>query len=215
MSASPVRCLTVWLTATAAAAGLEAWLLPVASQGPADAAFDDLVVRLCAAVAVLGIAWLWSATSVTVLEALRDGTRPTRGVPHVVRRWVLAACGAGLAAGLLAPSVTAPASATPGDPHTERGPASTLAGLPLPDRAVGLPGRALVGTGPIREPRPHREVVVHPGDTLWEIAARQLGDPHRWPEIYALNDAAIGADPDLIHPATRLRLPADRPEETP
>ena len=116
---------------------------------------------------------------------------------------------------VLAPSVTAPASATPGDPHTERGPASTLAGLPLPDRTVGLPGRALAATGPIREPRPARQVVVRPGDTLWQIAARHLGDPQRWPEIYALNDAAIGADPDLIHPATRLRLPADRPEETP
>ncbi len=215
MSASPVRCLTVWLAATAVAAGLEAWLLPVAGQGAADAAFDDLVVRLCAAVAVLGVAWLWSAASATVLEALGDGTRPVRGVPDAVRRWVLAACGAGLAAGLLAPGLTAPASATPGDPHTERGPASTLAGLPLPDRAVGLPGRALVGTGPIRDHRPAGEVVVRPGDTLWEIAARHLGDPHRWPEIYALNDAAIGADPDLIHPTTRLRLPADRPEETP
>ena len=50
-----------------------------------------------------------------------------------------------------------------------------------------------------------------PARTVWEAYA----DPQRWPEIYALNDAAIGADPDLIHPATRLRLPADRPEETP
>lgn len=215
MSASPVRCLTVWLAATAVAAGLESWLLPVACDGSADGAFDVLVVRLCAAVAVLGIAWLWAAASATVAEALRDSSRPTRGVPHAVRRWVLAACGAGLAAGLLTPSLAGSASATPGDVHTERGPASSLAGLPLPDRAVGLPGRASIGTGPLRHPDQVRDVVVRVGDTLWDIAAHHLGDPRRWPEVYALNEAVIGTDPDVIHPATRLRLPADRLEETP
>ncbi|WP_304519587.1 BTAD domain-containing putative transcriptional regulator [Actinoplanes aureus] len=30
-------------------------------------------------------------------------------------------------------------------------------------------------------------VTVKRGDTLWELADRWLGDPHRWPEIYQLN----------------------------
>ena len=29
-----------------------------------------------------------------------------------------------------------------------------------------------------------------------------------WPELYRLNAATIGPDPDLIHPGTELRLPA-------
>ncbi|HEY0949875.1 LysM peptidoglycan-binding domain-containing protein, partial [Nocardioides sp.] len=95
-------------------------------------------------------------------------------------------------------------------------PPAVLAGLPFPDRAVGLPGHALRATGPVRPAcgEEARTVVVRHGDSLWELAAVHLGDARRWPEIYALNRAAIGADPGLIHPDTRLRLPADRPEET-
>ncbi|CAI9408060.1 LysM peptidoglycan-binding domain-containing protein [Nocardioides sp. T2.26MG-1] len=211
MPAPPLRCLTVWVAATAAGGGLVAWLAPLAESGPADAGFDDLLVRLCSAVAILGTAWLWVATSITVIEALRGRTRGTRALPAPLRRWVLAACGAGLVAGLATPAV-----ATPGEVHTDRGPVSVLAGLPLPDRAVGLPGGASIGTAPLPSARPPvSSVVVRPGDTLWDLASVHLGDARRWPEIYALNRAAIGADPSLIHPATRLRLPADRPEETP
>ncbi|HYF73806.1 MAG TPA: hypothetical protein VD864_13340 [Nocardioides sp.] len=210
MLAPPLRCLAVWLLATASAGALVAWTAPLAAGGPAEPAFDDLVVRLCSAVAVVGAAWLWLATSVTVVEALRGCAPSRRGLPAPLRRLVLAACGAGLVAGLSGPAV-----ATPGEVHTDRGPAGALAGLPLPDRAVGLPGRASVATGPLRPAAAAApSVVVRPGDTLWDLAATHLGEPRRWPEIYALNRAAIGADPGLIHPATRLRLPADRPEET-
>ena len=211
MPAPPLRCLVVWLVATATAGALIAWMAPLALSAPAGPAFDDLLVRLCSAVAVLSATWLWVGTSVTVLEALRGRVRPTRGVPAPLRRAVLAACGAGLLTGLATPAL-----ATPGEVHTDRGPAAVLAGLPLPDRAVGLPGRASIATGPLRPPAPAAtSVTVRPGDTLWDLASAHLGDPRRWPEIYALNRAAIGADPSLIHPATRLRLPADRPEETP
>ena len=218
MHASVTRCLAVWGVATALAAGAVAgllplaWLLPLAARDGTPA-FDELLVRACAAVALLGTGWLWLAASATVLEALRGRPARAPGVPAGVRRLVLAACGAGLAAGLVAP-----AHATPGDVHTDRRPAAVLAGLPLPDRAVGLPGRALLATGPLRPapaPGQPRWVVVRPGDSLWDLAATHLADPVRWPEIYALNRAAIGADPSLIQPATRLRLPADRPEETP
>ncbi|PNG21888.1 LysM peptidoglycan-binding domain-containing protein [Streptomyces cahuitamycinicus] len=60
------------------------------------------------------------------------------------------------------------------------------------------------------------------GDTLWDIAARYLGDPERWTEVYDTNQAAIEASarehpesPVLgasdhghwIFPGTRLTIP--------
>ncbi|MBQ1050819.1 LysM peptidoglycan-binding domain-containing protein [Micromonospora sp. C51] len=58
--------------------------------------------------------------------------------------------------------------------------------------------------------------VVRDGDTLSAIAEKWLGDPNRWPEIWALNrgtrfDAVGGrfTDPDLIYPGWVLDLPAD------
>jgi len=58
------------------------------------------------------------------------------------------------------------------------------------------------------------DVVVRRGDSLWGIAARQLGADARpaaiaaqWPRWYAANRHVIGADPDVIHPGQRLRPP--------
>jgi nucleoid-associated protein YgaU len=202
MSASPSRCLAVAATATAITAGLVAWLAPMLVE-PATT-FDQWLVRVCAGAATLSAVWLWAVTMAVVVEAVRGTTRPTRGVPTSLRRLVLGACGVAVAVGLVVP-----AQATPGDLHRDRRPAAVLAGLPLPDRAVALPGAALVSTGPVRDRRPEgpASVVVRPGDSLWDLAEEHLGDPRRWPELYALNRAVIGADPDLIRPAQRLRLP--------
>ena len=43
-------------------------------------------------------------------------------------------------------------------------------------------------------------------DTLWDIAKRELGDPFRWPEIYALNRSKV-KNPNLIYPGTVLTMP--------
>jgi nucleoid-associated protein YgaU len=58
-------------------------------------------------------------------------------------------------------------------------------------------------------------VVVHPGDSLWSLAAHELGPDAsaaeiaaRWPEWYAANRQVIGSDPDLILPGQVLRVPA-------
>ncbi len=45
------------------------------------------------------------------------------------------------------------------------------------------------------------------GDTLWGLAVRYLSDGPRWQEIYDLNGSSI-ADPDLILPGQKLRLPS-------
>jgi nucleoid-associated protein YgaU len=44
------------------------------------------------------------------------------------------------------------------------------------------------------------------GDTLWAIARLFLGDGSRWPEIHALNRAAI-TNPNLIFPGQVVFLP--------
>src|SRR5262249_36024407 len=66
----------------------------------------------------------------------------------------------------------------------------------------------------------HRWYTVEPGDTLSGIAARVLGDPDRWPELFDLNRDVATLDggrtlaaPDLIWPGLRLRLPDQPPAD--
>lgn len=69
-----------------------------------------------------------------------------------------------------------------------------------------LTGRHRVG--------PVEEVVVRRGDSLWAIAAAQLGPgatasevARAWPRWHAANAERIGPDPHLLLPGTRLRPP--------
>lgn len=194
MHAPAHRCLAVALAVTAAAAALLGWLVPVA-LAPAGG-FDELLVRLGAAVGSLAAGWLWLVTVAALVEAGQGWHAP--GVPAAVRRAVLAACGVAVVAGLASP---AGAVGRHDRPQTAVSVvAHAIAGLPLPDRADGP-----------AHPRPrvgHDVVTVHAGDSLWSLADQHLGAGDRWPEIYALNRSVVGADPDLIQPAQRLRLPA-------
>lgn len=70
-----------------------------------------------------------------------------------------------------------------------------------------------ISTSPVSR-APAGSVRVRPGDTLAAIAQRTLGSAGRWNEIYALNQALIGADPARIRPGTLLRLPG-APASTP
>jgi nucleoid-associated protein YgaU len=71
--------------------------------------------------------------------------------------------------------------------------------LRLPPDAIGLPVAPATRTH-----------VVGRGDSLWHIAGEQLGDPGRWPEIFALNRGTISS-PDLLQPGWVLELPPDAP----
>jgi hypothetical protein len=93
-------------------------------------------------------------------------------------------------------------------------------GVTQPDgRALSADGRIYPGwtlrlpaDADLRAERPARHVVA-PGDTLWEIADADLGDPLRYPEIFAANSGDVQPDgrrledPDLIHPGWVLEIP--------
>ena len=56
---------------------------------------------------------------------------------------------------------------------------------------------------------------VRPGDTLYEIARKYLGNPLRWPELFRANTGTI-ANANLIYPGQKLYVGADgRPTFTP
>lgn len=80
--------------------------------------------------------------------------------------------------------------------------------------APPVPGPAVPG------PADATTYEVQPGDTLWDIADEQLGDPTAWPGIWERNagapmdDGRTFDDPDLILPGWDLRLTADAPPVT-
>jgi nucleoid-associated protein YgaU len=83
-----------------------------------------------------------------------------------------------------------------------------------PAPAVPAPARAPAPAASAPPTQAGRSYVVVPGDCLWSIAAHQLGSgadarsvDAGWRAIYAANRAAIGDDPNLIHPGLTLTLP--------
>lgn len=87
----------------------------------------------------------------------------------------------------------------------------------VPDRPVvrAQPDVGVVAAAARRHAPDERvEVVVRRGDTLWSLAARHLGPgasdaevARAWPQWYAANREAIGADPDLLLPGQVLLAP--------
>ena len=73
-----------------------------------------------------------------------------------------------------------------------------------PDRIS--PGQVLTLPGDTPMQPPPRIYIVRRGDTLSNIAQRELGDASRWPEIFERNREVI-RDPDRIFPDQALILP--------
>ena len=212
-----LRCLAVWGVATGVAGFVLAWLVPdlaLLSRGRVGD-FESLLVTGCTLAGLACTVWLWGLVTLVVAEALQG--RPARaGVPAVVRRVVLAACGLSLAGAFIAP-----AQADRDAPPPESGSAAEalVVGLPVPDRATTTTEwlGTVAGSRPAREapPAETRDAVrVEPGDTLWGLAGATLPADatadeidRRWRAIYRANRDTIGADPDLIRPGQRLVLP--------
>jgi len=55
-------------------------------------------------------------------------------------------------------------------------------------------------------PPPPKTYTVKPGDSLWAIAKKTLGDGSKWRDIYNANVSVIGKDPNVLKPGQVLRI---------
>jgi len=79
----------------------------------------------------------------------------------------------------------------------------TRCALPLAVVALAAPLAAQEAPPQPTQPATHD---VRPGDTLWDLSRTYLRDPFRWPEIHRANQTIV-ANPHLIYPSQRLRIP--------
>ena len=151
---STLRCLALWGTATTVSVVLVAGLLPVSMNAAHSGAgsFESWLVASCAFAAAGCVTWGWVLVTLVVVDGRRG--RPARaGVPRVVRRAVLAACGLSLAGGLAVPVHADRSAPPPASGATQ----ALLVGLPLPDRTTTTTAwiGALTAAGlPSPTPRP-------------------------------------------------------------
>ncbi|KAD4060513.1 LysM peptidoglycan-binding domain-containing protein [Arthrobacter yangruifuii] len=122
---------------------------------------------------------------------------------------VFQATGSGTGSPLVVPGPEAVAARPAGGPEDT---ADTVSPLWRPSPPASSPPDGGLLTGTPR--RDEREVVVAAGDTLWSLAAAQLGPQAtdaetaaHWPRWYELNREVIGPDPGLIHPGQVLAVP--------
>ena len=167
------------------------------------------------------VAWAgWALFTLSVLADLLARARrvpvPRLGPQQALASQMIAAV---VAISVLVPT-TAPAAAAPPGPQTAAmAVTDTSAGpswLGLGDRvaaAEGVTARAHAHQRTTADSRTWQGYRVRAGDTLWDLADDHLGDPFRWPEIYAASltveqpDGRRLHDPDLILPGWTLRIP--------
>ena len=143
------------------------------------------------------------------------GASPTPCRRASLRSTVRIACGLAVAVAPLSGAAVALADPPPRPVVTASLPSSTVRlvaapAVPVLDRQVAAP----TASAPSSARPTRRVVVVHPGDTLWSIAARELGPratdaqiAAAWPRWYETNAHVIGPDAGTIRPGQHLHVP--------
>jgi nucleoid-associated protein YgaU len=219
-------------------AALSSWAVV---QGASPARPDEVVSFLSAAGATALVAWLGLSTLAAALAHLpgRAGQLAERVTsacaPALSRRVAAVLVGAtvtgalapGTAVGAPSPVLNRAAEAAPGFRVT-----AAEATAPAPsDAAPPPPEPGWTPARPTVRPQPSPRllagaaapaagaatVVVHRGDTLWDIVRHHLGASatdaevaEQWPAWHAANRAVIGADPGRILPGQVLHAPTHR-----
>lgn len=188
-----------------------------------------LVLTACGAAVVLGAA-VGPAQATSPDPTGRDQVGTLSGLPLPERTDDASAAGAdqetasrpqATRAGTGSSPDQAPRPAEPSEAAAPQAAAAQRPGAEEP--RAEAPSRT--GEAPHAESRdrhgPTRTRTVAAGDSLWSIAEERLGpgasqaDVDRaWRAIWRANAAALGQDPDLIHPGQHLRLPTT-PSSTP
>ncbi|MET7396284.1 hypothetical protein ABZS66_22660 [Dactylosporangium sp. NPDC005572] len=202
----PLRAATLMLVMIAAGWLLWGWLLTATVRDVADlvrgaaAARPRLPVPLHhAVVAIGGIVGTLVQPALGFADMLAQSTAVASNQGHVEVRPTY-------------PAATPPARAVV---HANR-----MALVAADQAGLGGNGPAVVeqsvGGAPLT-----LTYTVRRGDYLARIAADQLGDAGRWPEIFAMNRGTrfpVGGkltDPDVIYPGWQLRLPRIQPATPP
>jgi DNA-binding SARP family transcriptional activator len=146
-----------------------------------------------------------AATLITAISVALLAVLPNGGHPHTTQRLGLSlTTGATSLTAQRAPGRMMPLAAVAGG--LTRAPATGLNGTNT--AATHTSGRPAVSAA--AEPTRY---VVQRRDTLWGIAAKQLGDPLRWHQLFELNagrpqpDGQTLTDPGQIRPGWTLLLP--------
>ena len=140
---------------------------------------------------------VWITWALLVASLIAEGIGVVRGksardVPltgpfQPIARWLVAAIAVGILTTSTRPTGTPPTALAAS--LTSLGTTSPRVELVI-DVTGPPPATHVVANNGTVEPTvaPQPTVyVVQPGDTLWDISQRHLGDPYRWPEIYDLS----------------------------
>ncbi|RZS90127.1 LysM domain-containing protein [Motilibacter rhizosphaerae] len=222
-----LRSASTAVLATAALAAYAPGAVRVGSAalrapGAGPAALDTCTGATAGLLVVAVLGWLALAGALCALAALPGAVggaatvAAERVTPLVLRRALGALAGAAVVAAPAAPALAA------GPAGTVRAPAvpSALAwtrGLPTADRPMAAPAPAPATASAPAAPTA-RTVTVRTGDSLWALAARQLGSAARpadvaraWPRWWHANTDQLGRHPDRLVPGQVLRIPVERP----
>ena len=195
--------------------GWQALKVGLTTRGiPTEDLIKALAVVVWAGWAVLTVSI--AAEAVEVVSEIRWRRVPLGGATHPFVRFLVTAVVVAMLGALPRPThsghLPLAASLATTQEHTPTGAPPLFAAAAL--AAVRTPAAAAGGHDAAAENS--RRYVVQRRDTLWGIAEKQLNDPTRWNEIYALNEGRHQPDgqaltsASLIRPGWTLLLPASQ-----